>query len=97
MWRLRAPSARRRPISRTRSSTATSMMLATPTPPMPRVRVPMKRSSPWRPMVMPSMMGWNSSRPNIMKARLSVGEKRCRFASVAHLRVAPAPARGRPR
>ena len=32
MWRLRAPRARRKPISRMRSSTETSMMFITPTP-----------------------------------------------------------------
>ena len=57
MWRLRAPSARRRPISRMRSSTDTSMMFMTPTPPMPSVSVPMNTSSTCRPMVMPSMIG----------------------------------------
>ena len=72
MWRFRAPSARRSPISRTRSSTETSMMFATPTPPMPSVSVPMKTSSTCRPIVMPSMIGRNSSRPNIWIARLSV-------------------------
>src|ERR1700680_4010134 len=40
-----APSARRRPISRMRSSTETSMMFITPTPPIPRVRVPTNVSS----------------------------------------------------
>jgi hypothetical protein len=55
------------------------MMFITPTPPMPRVRVPMKSNRPWRPMVSPSMMGRNSSRPNIWMARLSLGEKRWRL------------------
>ncbi len=83
MWRRRAPSARRRPISRMRSSTETSMMFITPTPPIPRVSAPMNTSSTCRPMVMPSMMGRNSSRPNIWIARLSVGEKRWRLPMAA--------------
>ena len=59
------------------------MMFATPTPPMPRVRVPMKTSSTCRPIVMPSMIGRNSSRPNIWIARVSVPEKRCRFPTAS--------------
>src|SRR2546428_461593 len=69
-----APSARRRPISRTRSSTETSMMFMTPTPPMPSVMAPMKKRSASMPMVMPSMMGLNSSLPNMVMARLSFAE-----------------------
>jgi len=59
------------------------MMFITPTPPMPSVSAPMNTSSTCRPMVMPSMMGRNSSRPNIWMARLSVGANRCRLPTVA--------------
>src|SRR5713101_5962203 len=67
-----APRARRRPISRMRSSTETSMMFITPTPPIPSVSVPINVSSTCRPMVSASMIGRNSSRPNIWMAFLSV-------------------------
>jgi len=83
MWLRRAPNARRRPISRTRSSTETSMMFMTPTPPIPSVRHPMNSISTCMPMVRPSRIGRNSSRPYIVMARLSVGEKRCRLATAA--------------
>ena len=83
MWRRLAPKARRRPISRMRSSTDTSMMFIKPTPPMPRVSAPMKVNRTSRPMVRLSMTGRNSSRPNICMARGSVGEKRWRLATAA--------------
>src|SRR6266849_4443283 len=87
MCHFRAPSARRKPISRMRSSTETSMMFMTPTPPIPSVRIPIKISSTCRPIVMPLMTGRNSSRPNIWMAFLSVGENCWRGESGQHLRL----------
>src|SRR5713101_5196697 len=52
MCHFRAPRARRKPISRMRSSTETSMMFMTPTPPIPSVRIPINTSSTCRPIVM---------------------------------------------
>src|SRR5438874_1960710 len=56
------------------------MMFITPTPPMPSVIAPMKKRSASMPMVMPSIIGLNSSRPNMVMARLSFGEKCWRLA-----------------
>ncbi len=46
MVRLRAPSARRMPISRVRSRTDTSMMFMMPMPPTSRVMSPMPTATP---------------------------------------------------
>ena len=43
----------------------------------------MKTSSTWSPIVMPSMIGRNSSRPNIWMARLSVPENLCRLPTAS--------------
>jgi hypothetical protein len=48
------------------------MMFITPTPPMPSVSEPMNTSRTCKPMVMPSRIGRNSSRPNIRMARWTV-------------------------
>jgi hypothetical protein len=48
------------------------MMFITPTPPIPSVSAPINTSRTSNPIVMPSMMGRNSSRPNIWMARWAV-------------------------
>src|SRR6267154_1501966 len=65
MCRFLAPSARRSLISRILSSTDTSMIFITPTPPIPRVRVPIKVSRTCNPIVNASITGRNSSRQNL--------------------------------
>ena len=77
------------PISRVRSITAASMMLARPTPPMPRVSVPTKPSRIFTARDMPSMIDMNWLNARMKMAFSSVGEKRCSVARVARtLRMA---------
>ena len=56
MSRVRAPTALRRPISRVRSRTLTSMMLLTPTPPTSRLIAAMAASTEVsRPRIRPTV------------------------------------------
>ena len=81
MWRRRAPRALRMPISRVRSCTETNMMFITPTPPMPSVRMPMKPSTSFSPVVMPLVISFALADPNARSARSSFGLKPRRLAS----------------
>ncbi len=71
------------PISRVRSITLASMMLASPTPPMASVSAPTKPSSALTARHMPVMIDMNLLKARISTAFSSFGEKRCSSASFA--------------
>ena len=57
------------------------MMFITPTPPMPSVRMPMKPSTSFNPVVIPRVISPALAEPNPRSARSSVGLKPWRFPS----------------
>src|ERR1035437_539444 len=83
MERRVAPMDFNMPISRVRCVTETSMMLASPTPPMASVSVPMKPSSRRSAIPMVSTIRMYSLKTMVRTARSSLGEKLCRRAIVS--------------
>ena len=72
-----APSALRRPISRVRSDTVTSMIFITPMPPSDSVTKPMNARKTVMESKMPSTCFWSSTVSQMPSALLSSGLKPC--------------------
>ena len=80
MCRGRAPRALRRPISRVRSVTETSMIFITPTPPTAKVTAPINPSTACRPNEKPLIMALSSIVSHSGVALSSLGSKWWRLA-----------------